>query len=228
MNINIVLVRPSHPGNIGAAARAMKTMGLSQLSIVKPMVEVNNEAYSRATHAVDVLENCRVYSDIASAISKAQLVVGTSARSRNLSWPIIDSRELFDVCSDYAEVAILFGNERTGLTNQELSFCHKILHIATNPSCSALNLAAAVQIIAYELSNSRISKIEFSENATVEELDNLYNHLHDVIKQLSFIKATSSENILLKIKCMLQRCEPHSNEVAILRGLLTSIDRKIQ
>lgn len=227
MQVKIVLVNPSHPGNIGAAARAMKTMGIAELVLVRPKVLPNAEAYARATHATDILDNCLVVDSLEAALTDTQLVIGTSARMRNMNWPEVPIRELKRNCL-LQNTAIIFGNERTGLSNQELSYCNKILHIPTNPDCPSLNLAAAVQIVAYELSQvvPAIDSVNL-ELATTAELQHFYKHLSEIIEKVEFIKATSSESIMQKLNCLFQRAQPLASELAILRGILTSIERKL-
>ncbi len=226
--MQIVLIEPSHPGNIGAAARAMKTMGLKQLVLVAPKEPLNAEAYARATHASDILDNCLIVANITEAIAESTLVIGTSARPRQLSWPVIPVKELRTICDNRGQTSILFGNERTGLSNLELGFCHKLIHIPTNPECPSLNLAAAVQIICYEL--SQISQTKNSNDqdfANTEELQHFYSHLACIIQKTSFIKATNSNSIMQKLTCLFQRAQPLASEIAILRGILTSIERKL-
>lgn len=225
----IVLVRPSHPGNIGAAARAMKTMGLTQLALVAPSKLPDAEAYARATHAKDILDNCQIFPDLTSALAECTLVIGTSARPRSLEHVVLNPKQLAATCAQ-EQVAILFGNERTGLDNTELSFCHKLVHIPSNPNCSSLNLAAAVQIICYELTQLKPSKTPTKASnkaATTAELQNFYEHLGRIIEQTNFIKATTQANIMQQLTCLFQRAAPSANEIAIFRGLLTSIERKL-
>lgn len=228
MTVKIVLANTSHPGNIGAAARAMKTMGLYDLCLVSPQTDIDDTAYARATHAADVLDNSEVVTAMSSAVANATLVIGTSARPRHLDWPVITPKELKDACAGHSEIAIVFGNERTGLSNHEISYCNKLLHIPTNKECQSLNLAAAVQIIAYELSTFKSEVKGNKKNlATHEELEYFFKHLMQIIDKIEFIKATSSKSILLKMKCLFQRAAPNSEEIAILRGILTNIERKL-
>ena len=226
MAIKIVLVRPSHPGNIGATARAMKTMGLTELVLVEPKSAPDEHAYARATHATDILDNCVITDNLTSALADSGLVIGTSARPRQMNWPVIPVSSLKSVCID--KTAILFGNERTGLSNAELGYCHKLIHIPTNPECPSLNLAAAVQIVCYELAQlSPVSIERDDEYANAQELQNFYEHLAVIIEKTTFIKATTSESILRKLTCLFQRAQPLAAEIAILRGLFKSIERKL-
>jgi len=152
-NIRIVLVNTSHPGNIGAAARAMKNMGLSRLYLVQPKDFPSLEAISRSAGALDVLDEAVVVDDLSQAISDCVWVAGTSARLRTIEWPILEPRECVQVSLeniDQGDIAIVFGRENSGLTNDELAKCNVLLHIPTNPDYSSLNIAAAVQVVCYE------------------------------------------------------------------------------
>lgn len=226
MTIKIVLARPSHQGNVGAAARAIKAMGFNKLTLVNPKAAPNEEAFARATHAQDLLENC-IAPDLKTALAESELVIGTSARSRHINLPVLHPKELKQICSNKKNIAILFGNERTGLTNDELIYCNKLVHIPTDPNCSSLNLAAAIQIITYELSHISTETTKDFELASNAELQNFYDHLEETIHNIDFINATSSESLMLKLKALFQRAEPLATEIAILRGILTSIKRKI-
>lgn len=153
-NIRIVLIQTSHPGNIGAAARAMKTMGLSDLCLVNPSRFPDPQAEAMASGADDVLRQAHIVESLAEAVADCQIIIGTSARSqRTLRWVISEPRECGVLANQHSvkgKVALVFGRERTGLTNEELAFCHQLVHIPSNPDYSSLNLAAAVQIISYE------------------------------------------------------------------------------
>ena len=153
-NIRIVLIQTSHPGNIGAAARAMKTMGLSDLCLVNPSRFPDAQAEAMASGADDVLQQASVVSSLSEAVADCQVIIGTSARSqRTLRWVISEPRECGVIASEHSKkgnVAIVFGRERTGLTNEELALCHQLVHIPSNPDYSSLNVAAAVQILSYE------------------------------------------------------------------------------
>lgn len=151
--IRIVLVNTSHPGNIGGVARAMKNMKFSQLHLVAPKKFPHVEADSRASGATDILENAVVHETLEQAIADCHFVVGTSARGRHIPWPVVDPRELSSIVQGAGDkkIAVVFGREDRGLTNEELHLCHHHVHIPSNPDFSSLNLAAAVQVITYEL-----------------------------------------------------------------------------
>ena len=153
-NIRIVLVHTSHPGNIGAAARAMKTMNLQHLVLVSPKCYPHPDAIARAAGADDILHHCEVVDTLSEAIADAQLVIGTSARMRHLSWPQLTPRECGQTAVRHAQdqdVAIVFGREKSGLSNDELQLCHYHVQIPCNPDYASLNLGAAVQVLAYEV-----------------------------------------------------------------------------
>lgn len=226
MDITIVLSQTSHQGNIGAAARAMKTMGFSKLSLVEPKSSPDAEAFARATHAKDLLIDC-VKPNLQSALADAELVLGTTARARDLALPVIHPKQLQSICKN-KKVAVLFGNERTGLTNEELKYCNQLVHIPSNADCSSLNLAAAVQIITYELSQLPIATSKTADLATSIEMQNFNQHLQHVIEKTEFVDSKSSSRLLLKLQCLFQRASPLKTEIAIMRGILTSIERHLK
>ena len=174
-NIRIVLIQTSHPGNIGAAARAMKTMGLSDLCLVSPSRFPDAQAEAMASGADDVLQQAVVVSSLADAVADCQVIIGTSARSqRTLRWVISEPRECGAIANRQAEkgkVAIVFGRERTGLTNKELALCHQLVHIPSNPDYSSLNVAAAVQILSYECRVASLASATQSQSSTSNDVD---------------------------------------------------------
>jgi len=192
-SINIVLSHTSHPGNIGAAARAMKTMGLFQLTLVKPKNFPSMEATVRASKADDVLKNATVVDTLDEGLKQFSLVVGTSSRSRHLDVPLLTARELAEKIRDEYQnekVAILFGTENSGLTNEELSRCHYHVYIPANPDYCSLNLASAVQLISYELRvahlGSSVKDIEKEPAPIVtgEQMEGFYQHLEQTLIQV--------------------------------------------
>ena len=232
-NIRIVLLNTTHPGNIGATARAMKNMGFMRLYLVAPKHFPNSEAESRASSAVDVLEQAQVFSTLEEAIADCSLVVGTSARMRSL--PVIvqeprESAKLVRKESSVSQVAILFGEERIGLTNEQLSHCHYQVMIPTNSDYSSLNLAAAVQILTYEL---RIACLHHQSAqpdkmpalATAAEMDAFYQHLETVLVKKEFINGASSNKIMAKLKRLFTRARPEHDEVNMLRGVLRAAEK---
>lgn len=235
-NINIVMVETTHPGNIGAAARAMKTMNLSSLSLVNPQCAVDKTALVRSAGALDVLDQSQRFPDLASAIADSHLVIGTSARSRTVSWPALTpetiGEKVFSLGDDM-RVSIVFGREATGLTNEELQHCHYALNIPTNPDFSSLNVASAIQIVAYELSkpvmsqNQEPASVKRSELiATSEELESFFNHLRKVLEQIGFLDPGNPRQMMKRLRRLFQRAEPNRNEVNILRGILTAVEKR--
>src|SRR5918993_888864 len=194
MAVRIVLVDTNHPGNIGAAARAMKNMGLTELHLVRPRYFPNSEATARASGADDVLNAARVFEHFEDAIAECGLVVGTSARSRHLSFDLVEPRECAEHIASAAQtgnVAVVFGSERIGLTNTELSRCNLLVTIPTNPEYSSLNLAMAVQVLAYEIWLSTRAEAPKSPPlevplATATEMTRLYEHIEQVLDYIDF------------------------------------------
>ncbi len=229
--INIVLVETSHPGNIGAAARAMKTMGLSQLTLVSPKFFPDPRADARATeHAIDILEKACVVSSLSEALAGAHLVVGTSAQSRHLPWPMLGTRELGEkVCSLAASgqtVAIVFGRERDGLHNDELQQCHFHVEIPTSSECRALNLAAAVQVICYEvmMAMHAVKATEAHVPAPLEIFDGLMEHLYTVLEQIQFLNTAHPRRLKERLRRLFLRAAPDLIEINILRGILKAVE----
>lgn len=240
-NIRIVMVNTSHPGNIGAAARAMKNMNLEQLYLVDPVDFPSTEAASRATHAVDIINSAVVTASLEEAIADCSLVIGTSARQRTLNWVVEKPHQMalsaIEQCqSADAPVAIVFGRERTGLTNQELALCHRLVHIPTNPDCSSLNVAAAVQVIAYELfttlqeqqAESLVEKPEGDDQAALAgQIQTLHQHLQEVMSDIEFFGSNNPENVMRRLQIFLNRAQPSRRELNILHGILTAMQRKL-
>lgn len=250
--ITFVLVAPSHPGNIGAVARAMKTMGLQRLTLVQPRRFPDEEATARAAGASDVLENARVVDDLDAAIANCELVIGTSVRDRRVSWPIKSPQKMADELQHHlndnpaAQIAIVFGRERTGLENHELDKTHWQIRIPANAEYSSLNLAAAAQIIAYELrcaladaddTSSPDAQNDEAEttgvqqrqrNATQAELSGYYTHLETTLGQLGFIKQNASTKLMRKIIRLYNRAQVNVEELQILRGILTAMQNSLK
>ena len=232
-SVRIVLVATSHPGNIGSAARAMKTMGLDRLYLVTPKLFPDLRAYEMAAGADDVLEVCTVVGSLHEAIKDCQLVIATTARQRELSIPELLPRECAALAgsqADDTEVAIVFGNERTGLTNEELLQCHYQVHIPSNPEYSSLNLGQAVQIIAYELRMNQLSELTPVANqqeklATVEETEQLLEHLSDVLLAVKFLKPDNPGKVQQRIRRLFNRMRLENMEVSMLRGMLSQVQK---
>jgi TrmH family RNA methyltransferase len=234
MSIRIVLVETSHPGNIGATARAMKNMGLTELHLVRPEQFPSAEATARASGADDVLFRARVHQRFDDAIAECGLVVGTSARQRYLPWDLHEPRECAAQVVSAARsgpVAMVFGAERTGLTNEELAKCNLLVTIPTHPDYSSLNVAMAVQLIAYELwLQMRPGAPPPPERdvplASAEEMSRLYRHLETVLDEIDFQDRTGGGHLMARIRRLFNRAQVDQNEMNILRGILTAVQSK--
>jgi tRNA (cytidine32/uridine32-2'-O)-methyltransferase len=231
-NIRIVLVNTSHPGNIGAAARAMKTMGLSKLCLVSPKLFPHDKANEMASAAVDVLETAQVVPTLNDAIADCHLVIGTSARTRTIPWPLLTPRECAEKMVSEAKnknVALVFGREQTGLTNEELHRCHYHVHIPSNPEYSSLNIASAVQVLAYELrvaSEAKPAEVAWDyEYASSEELEGLYQHLERVMVQIEFLNPKAPRQLMARVRRLFNRARLDVMEVNILRGILGAVEK---
>ena len=231
-NIRIVLVNTSHPGNIGAAARAMKNMGLSELMLVEPANFPNADATARASGADDVLQAATVCGSLAEAIDGCTLVFGASARLRSLPWPIVEPREMAEqVIAESAQssVAIVFGREHSGLTNAELEICNALVHIPCNEDFSSLNIAAAVQVLCYEVNlaaGAGTAKAEDdSEIATSDELERFHQHLEETLVEIDFLDPNKPRLLMRRLKRLFNRARLEQTEVNILRGILTATQK---
>jgi TrmH family RNA methyltransferase len=231
--VRIVLVDTSHPGNIGATARAMKTMGLHDLALVRPRHFPSDEATARATGADDVLAAAQVHAELASAIADCGWVVGASARLRTITVPIVDPREAAATIwhrLPQNRVAVLMGPEQSGLTNDDLARCQQLVHIPTNPEFSSLNLAMAVQVICYELRMAAPNRpppegpVSDSRLATADELEHLHEHLERLLTESEFLHPAHQRQVKLKLRRIFQKATLEYNELNILRGALTSLD----
>lgn len=246
-NIRIVLVNTSHTGNIGSVARAMKTMGLNQLTLVDPVSKPDSQASALAAGATDVLHGARIVDTLAEAIADCGLVIGTSARNRTLDWPLLEPRaaaaKLLDESPRYP-VALVFGRESSGLTNDELQQCNFHVHIPANPDYSSLNLAMAVQALSYEIrmqwletsvkgqahfeSSRTDSPIEPIDYPRADDLERFFVHLEQTLGETGFIIKQHPGQVMAKLRRMFARARPEEAELNILRGILTSIDKKIR
>lgn len=239
-NIRIVLVETSHPGNIGAAARAMKTMGLTQLCLVSPVDYPCAEATARASGADDVLAAARVVDSLEEALAGCRLVIASSARRRTRRWPPLGTREAATRAVTEAgqgEVALVFGRERTGLTNDELDHAHYLVTIPANPDYSSLNLAAAVQVLAYELRMAHLAlteqmpvALESDEPgeapASAEDVERFFVHLQETLVALDFLDPENPRHLMRRLRRLFNRVRLSDNEINILRGILTAASRK--
>ncbi len=237
--VRVVLVETSHPGNIGAAARAMKNMGLSRLVLTRPALFPHAEATARASGADDLLYQAQVVDSLDAALAGCGLVVGSTARRRSLSAPELDPRAcaegLLDACQ-HGPVALVFGRERTGLTNEELDRCHFLVRIPTDPAYSSLNLAAAVQVLAYELRMAALNRDEVADPpapgapppAPADELERFYEHLETVLMETGFLNPANPRQLMRRLRRLYNRARPDQNEINILRGILTAVgERKL-
>ena len=239
-NIRIVLVEPSHNGNIGSTARAMLNMGLTNLWLVNPQNEIDDMALTLSCHAIDVVKNAKIVDSLAEALEGASFVVGTSARVRRLSLPI---EPISTVANDIVnrinekghEIAILFGRERIGLLNEELLMSNVHAFIPSNNGYTSLNLAQAVQLFAYEIFKQNLEYSdskqvpEYSqvyESATANERLGLYKHFEDEMIKSGFLDKDNHGYVVDKLKRLFQRNELETHEVNILRGFLSSINNK--
>jgi tRNA/rRNA methyltransferase len=225
--IRIVLCRPSHPGNIGAAARAMKTMGLTDLRLVAPQRFPAPEAQWMATHAVDVLQSSRVHERLEDAIQDCEAAFGLSARSREWSPQVLDARAAAARAVELSgNVAFVFGSETAGLTNEEAFACQYLVHIPANPQFSSLNLAQAVQVVAYELfmtGNPEVSA-RAQKLATVEDMEGMYAHLEQAAVASGFHVPASGSRLPERLRRLFSRVPAlEREEVNIVRGLLKAL-----
>lgn len=249
-SVRIVLVNTSDCRNIGSAARAMKTMGLSNLVLVDPIEMPNGQAQALAAGATDVLANARVVATLEEAISDCGLVVGTSARSRTLPWPMLHPRECGEKMvkegNDYP-VALVFGRESSGLTNEELQLCQYHVCIPANPEYSSLNLAMAVQTLSYEVrmnylasQQGHVSKQEAEQESLVasgaeedakyplaQETENFYQHFESAMLGTGFMQPKHPGQVMAKIRRLFNRARPDGKELKMLRGILSSIDKVV-
>lgn len=240
--IRIVLVETSHPGNIGAAARAMKNMELdgerATLYLVRPANFPHEDATVRASGAIDILDSAVVCDTLEEALAGTTLVFGASARTRSLPWPILPPRECAERVTqepDDSEIAFVFGRERSGLTNEELERCNTLLHIPTNPEFSSLNLGAAVQVVAYELLIARSENvIEPAEQverdsplSSADDIERLFEHLENTLVSVDFLDPENPRHMMRRLRRLFNRVELEQVEMNILRGILTAVDKKV-
>lgn len=238
-NIRVVLVNTSHPGNIGGAARAMKNMGLSRLVLVDPVDFPHHEADARASGASDILESAQVVGTLEEALVGCNLVLGTSARDRRIPWPLLDPRECgvtaCEQAMEGADVALVFGREYAGLTNEELQRCQFHVHIPSDPNFSSLNLGAAVQVLAYEVrmawlaaqnQPTKVAKLETTamlntQLVTSDELESFYAHLQLALQEIGFLDPENPRHLMSRLRRLYGRNSISRAEMNILRGILT-------
>ncbi len=239
-NIRFALINTSHAGNIGAAARAMKVMGLTQLHLIEPSDYPSAEATARASGADDVLFNAGVHKTLDEAIAACTVVFGTSARNRGMDIPVIDLDEAVAKMLEAAatqQVALLFGKERYGMTNEEMQRCHYLVRMPANPEYSSLNLAAAVQVAAYEIRKQGLNlskpvsmpsskdEIPFADAA---KMQSFYQHLFAVMHEVDFMDEQNEVSLTEKIRMMFNRLNIEKHEMDILRGFLSAVNKKVK
>lgn len=234
--IRIVLVGTQHPGNMGSAARAMKTMGLSRLVLVAPEKPIDRDAYAMAAGADDVLEAAAVLPDLAAAVADCHLVLGCTARSRRIALEELAPREAAARIDGRArgggEVALVFGRERTGLDNEELQLCHAAVHIPANPAYSSLNLGAAVQVLSYELRMASLAATAAGgayerrdPPASHAQLEGFFGQLGDALDAIDFHKGRTPDAAMRKLRRLFLRADLDEREVRLLRGVLADVER---
>jgi TrmH family RNA methyltransferase len=234
--ISFVLVDTSHPGNIGASARAMKNMGLSSLVLVRPLAHPDPEAITRASGAADVVTAARVVPDVDAAIADFGLVLAASARPRSAHHRVLDAREAareLTAAAAARPAAVLFGGERSGLANEELARCHALLRIPADAVYESLNLAQAVQVVAYEIRLAALERADCVADAkpppaTAKEMAALDAHLDAVMTRVGFMHEGNAGQLGPRIRRLLSRSAPDDGDVRMLRGLLAAIERRIR
>lgn len=238
--IRIVLVEPSHPGNIGGAARAMKTMGLSSLAVVNPKRFPDPQADWRAAGALDIVEQAQIYDSINAAAADSVLVAGTSARARHIPWPMMTSAQFAEFVHTKFKpndcISVLFGREDNGLTNDELNLCNKHIRIPSNDQYGSLNLAMSVQIIAYDLFCQTLSEKQADPDeetwdkplATFAEVNDFLEHLQSVFLKVRFSDPEEPRNAEIRLRRLFSRIHMDHTEVQILRGVLTHIEKELR
>ncbi|HIA58310.1 MAG TPA: RNA methyltransferase [Gammaproteobacteria bacterium] len=235
--VTVVLVNTSHPGNIGACARAMKNMGISRLTLVQPADFPSGVAVGRAVSALDILENATVVESLEAAITDCALVIGASARSRKIPWPMLSPAQLgVKVVRELEmnKVALVFGREDSGLNNDELQLCHFHVQIPADENYSSLNLAAAVMVICYELRKAGLDRKgikdtaedEFwdQEKATVKQVEHFYQHLERVMIAIDFHDPENPRQLMQRMRRLFSRIRIDVMEMNILRGILSNIE----
>ena len=235
-SVKVVLVGTTHPGNIGATARAMKNMGILNLVLVTPKEFPSDVATYRSKAAKDVLEKAEVFDDLESAVSDCELVIGTSARGRTVPWPILNPKKAAEEVSNaalYNNVAIVFGREDRGLTNEELGLCNLHVHIPTDPEYSSLNVAQAVQILVYEI---RVALLDNEEErdywdvqlANNEQIERLIDHMDELMQEVEFYDVDNPRKLLIRVRRFFKRSKIDLMEANIFRGLFAAIQKKLK
>ena len=234
-DVEFLLIETSHPGNIGACARAIKNMGFGKLGLVNPGNFPSDEAFYRAKGASDILDDVKIYSNLDDALAKKTIVLGTSARDRTIPWPTVFTNEIIKEDLNLkidSKISVLFGREKNGLTNEELQRCHLHLKIPSSEEYTSLNLSHAVQIISYELRNMLLGSSKNLIKADVPQSTDqddefLLKHIDKVLLDLNFYDQNSSRQVKARIKRLLKKARPDKLEVGILRGFLSKIQEAL-
>ena len=236
-SVKVVLVGTTHPGNIGAAARAIKNMGIFNLALVKPKEFPSDIAIYRSKAAKDILENAEIYESLEDAIAGCKLVVGTSARARSVPWPVFNPRDAAEEMrkiSKQGNVAIVFGREDRGLTNDELGLCNFHVHSPSDPKYSSLNLSQAVQILAYEIrlaysKDEVINEVKWDVDlANNEQTERLIDHMEELMQDVEFYDVENPRKLLLRVRRFFKRSKIDVMEANIFRGLFSAIQKRLK
>jgi len=239
-SLRIVLVGTQHPGNIGSAARAMKTMGLSRMMLVAPQRFPDREAYALAAGANDLLDVAEIHPSLASAVADCHLVLASTARHRTVPMPELTPREGAQrllAAQATGEVALVFGRERTGLENDELQLCHAAITIPANPDYSSLNLAAAVQVLAYELRVAKLAQAPAAQAAASDpddlpaahgDMESFFAHLGALLDDIDFHKGKAPDMVTQRLRRLFLRAQPDPRELRILRGIFSDTQRLLR
>lgn len=233
-NIRIILIETTHPGNIGAVARAMKNMCLRELVLVQPQCDhLSDEAIARASGAQDVLHNAQVYPDLVSAVADCHTVIGSSARHRSTLWSVLTPNACAKLLVEQASVGpvgLVFGRESAGLSAAELDHCTHLVYIPANPDYSSLNIAMAVQVLAYELRQVQLhnqgaapSDDKLEPPANIQQMEGLFAHLEQVLYEVDFLQAGREGKMMQRLRRLLHRASPTEREAHILRGILSAV-----
>tara|TARA_Y100000746_G_scaffold54900_1_gene44132 strand:+ start:1519 stop:2244 length:726 start_codon:yes stop_codon:yes gene_type:complete len=234
--INIVLVDTIHPGNIGSVARAMKTMGLSRLSLVNPRIFPSDDAIALSGNATDVLNKAKIFTSIKDAIKESTFVYATSSRDRSIQWPITDAAsaasDIVNEVNSNKEISIIFGKEDRGLTNDELEYANRLIEIPANPEYPVLNLAMSVQIISYEIfkasSDGKLKEWRDYPEVNSKQLQMLIDHFIETAIDIDVIDPDNPKKIISRIKRMFTRLQPDEMEASFMRGFLSGIKKKLK
>ncbi len=232
-NIHIVLVATTHPGNIGATARAMKTMGIKHLDLVSPKIFPHAEVTARAAGADDILMSAATHESLAEAVAECSLVLATSSRLRSISWPVLNAEQgaeqVIEKAREGVKIALVFGRESSGLTNEELELCNAMVQIPANPEFSSLNIASAVQIVCYELHKAIINN-EINDKkphgkdspANIEQMNQLYEHLQKCMTDIGYYDPEKPRLLMRRLKRLFNRAQLDLSEYNIIRGILSA------